>query len=62
MWILGLKGLTCTAVCYPVQTKVTTLFSGLGIRLNKRYNTQTAVINMAMRRVVAKQTKNQSNY
>ena len=58
MWILGLKGLMCTAVCYPVQTKVNTLFSGLGIRLNKRYNTQTAVINMAMRRVVVKQTKN----
>ena len=62
MWILRLKGLTCTAVCYPVQTKVNTLFSGLGIILNKRCNTQTAVINMAMRRVVAKQTKNQSNY
>ena len=56
MWILGLKGLMCSAVCYPVQTKVNTLFSGLGIRLNKRYNTQTAVINIAMRRVVVKQT------
>ena len=56
MWILGLKGLMCSAVCYPVQTKVNTLFSGLGIRLNKGFNTQTAVINIAMRRVVVKQT------